>query len=84
MHGLPAAGIGGNVLIVANHISWLDIFVLHRRAAGALHRQVGARALAAGRAADRATGGTLFIERERRRDTHRSTGTRPRCWRAAT
>ena len=51
LHGaLDAAD--GNVLLVANHMSWLDIFVLQRVAAGALRRQGGARALAAGRSAD--------------------------------
>ena len=29
VHGQRAAGVGGNVLIVANHISWLDILVVH-------------------------------------------------------
>ena len=28
-HGVPAGGLPGNLLIVANHISWLDIFVLN-------------------------------------------------------
>ncbi len=61
---------GGNVLIVANHISWLDIFVLnsvhpvrfvaksdlaHWPIVGALSRGAG----------------TLFIERTKRRDTRR-------------
>ncbi len=27
-HGVPEGGLPGNLLIVANHISWLDIFVL--------------------------------------------------------
>ena len=29
LRGLPVAGLPGNLLIVANHISWLDIFVLN-------------------------------------------------------
>ena len=28
-HGVPPGGLPGNLLIVANHISWLDIFVLN-------------------------------------------------------
>jgi 1-acyl-sn-glycerol-3-phosphate acyltransferase len=28
-HGVPPGGLPGNLLIVANHISWLDIFVIH-------------------------------------------------------
>jgi 1-acyl-sn-glycerol-3-phosphate acyltransferase len=60
----------GNLLVVANHVSWLDIFVLN-----ALHpvRFVAKAELArwpfAGRLVRDA--GTLFIERARRRDTHR-------------
>jgi 1-acyl-sn-glycerol-3-phosphate acyltransferase len=29
IHGLPDGGLPGNLLIVANHVSWLDIFVLN-------------------------------------------------------
>ena len=29
IEGLPEGDLPGNLLIVANHISWLDIFVLH-------------------------------------------------------
>jgi 1-acyl-sn-glycerol-3-phosphate acyltransferase len=60
----------GNVLIVANHISWLDIIVLNALcpvrfvAKAELARWPLAGRLARG-------GGTLFIERARRRDTHR-------------
>jgi 1-acyl-sn-glycerol-3-phosphate acyltransferase len=69
IHGLPDGGLPGNLLIVANHVSWLDIFVLNtlqpsrfiakselRRwpIVGRLIRDVG----------------TLFIERDRRRHTH--------------
>jgi 1-acyl-sn-glycerol-3-phosphate acyltransferase len=28
-HDVPPGGLPGNLLIVANHISWLDIFVIH-------------------------------------------------------
>ena len=61
---------GGNVLLVANHISWLDIFVLN-----ALHpvRFVGKSELTKWPVVSRMIrgAGTIFIEREKRRDTHR-------------
>jgi 1-acyl-sn-glycerol-3-phosphate acyltransferase len=60
----------GNVLVVANHISWLDIFVLN-----AHHpvRFVAKSELAKWPVISRMIrgAGTVFIERERRRDTHR-------------
>jgi 1-acyl-sn-glycerol-3-phosphate acyltransferase len=63
-------GHGGNVLVVANHISWLDIFVLN-----AVHpvRFVAKSELAKWPVLSRMFqgAGTVFIERERRRDTHR-------------
>ena len=70
VHGLPAAGLPGNMLIVANHISWLDIFVLNTVqparfiAKAELKRWPLVGLMIAGC-------GTLFIERERRRDAHR-------------
>jgi 1-acyl-sn-glycerol-3-phosphate acyltransferase len=68
--GELAARSGGNVLVVANHVSWLDIFVLN-----ALHpvRFVAKAELARWPVAGRMVrdAGTLFIERGRRRDTHR-------------
>jgi 1-acyl-sn-glycerol-3-phosphate acyltransferase len=69
IHGLPEGGFGGNVLIVANHISWLDIFVLNALeparfvAKAELRRWPLVGRLIVGV-------GTLFIERERRHDTH--------------
>lgn len=60
----------GNVLVVANHVSWLDIFVLnaHRPvrfvAKAEIARWPVVSQLVRG-------AGTVFIERERRRDTHR-------------
>ncbi len=69
VHGLPDGGLGGNVLIVANHISWLDIFVLNALqpsrfiAKAELRRWPVVGALIAGV-------GTLFIERDRHRHTH--------------
>ena len=70
LNGWPATGMPGNVLIVANHISWLDIFVLNavqpsRFVAKAdLERWPLVGRLIAGC-------GTLFIERGRGRDAHR-------------
>jgi len=69
VHGLPDGGLPGNLLIVANHISWLDIFVLNTLqparfvAKSELRRWPVVGHLIAGV-------GTLFIERGRRRDTH--------------
>lgn len=66
--GLPLAG--GPVLLVANHISWLDILVLH--AAGYcrfISKADVRRWPVIGYMAHEA--GTLFIERESRRDAHR-------------
>ncbi|MEP7327828.1 MAG: lysophospholipid acyltransferase family protein [Betaproteobacteria bacterium] len=61
---------GGNVLVVANHISWLDIFVLN-----AVHpvRFVAKSELTQWPVISQMIrgAGTVFIERERRRDTHR-------------
>jgi 1-acyl-sn-glycerol-3-phosphate acyltransferase len=61
---------GGNVLIVANHVSWLDIFVLN---AVCPVRFVAKAELARWPLVGRLVrgSGTLFIERARRRDTHR-------------
>ncbi len=69
IHGLPAGGLARNVLIVANHISWLDIFVLNALqpsrfiAKAELRRWPVVGRLITGV-------GTLFVERERRRHTH--------------
>ena len=68
--GLPEGGLPGNLLIVANHISWLDIFVLHSVrpsrfiAKAELRRWPVLGHLVAGC-------GTLFLDRESRRDAHR-------------
>ena len=62
-------GMPANVLIVANHISWLDIFVLSSLQPARFIAKADLRRLPiAGRLI--ANVGTLFIERERRRDTH--------------
>ena len=58
-----------NVLIVANHISWLDIFVLNSlQPARFIAKSDIRRWPVVGRLI--ANVGTVFIERERRRDTH--------------
>jgi len=60
----------GNVLIVANHISWLDIFVLNMLQPA---RFIGKAELRRWPIVGRliANVGTIFIERGRRRDTHK-------------
>ncbi len=68
-HGMPEGGLAGNLLIVANHVSWLDIFVLLALSPA---RFVGKAEIrrwpVVGRLA--ANVGTLFVERERRRHAH--------------
>lgn len=61
---------GGNVLIVANHVSWLDIFVLNAHQPS---RFVAKSELARWPVVGRLIrgSGTLFIERARRHDTRR-------------
>jgi len=61
---------GGNLLLVANHVSWLDIFVLNALCpVRFVAKSELARWPLAGRLVRGA--GTLFVERTRRRDTHR-------------
>jgi len=64
--------VSGNVLLVANHISWLDIFVLN---AHLPVRFVAKAEIARWPVLSRMIrgAGTVFIERERRRDAHRVT-----------
>jgi 1-acyl-sn-glycerol-3-phosphate acyltransferase len=59
-----------NVVVVANHVSWLDIFALH--AVGPV-RFIAKSEIARWPVLGRLVRGvgTLFIERSRRRDTHR-------------
>ncbi len=70
VQGLPANGLPGNMLIVANHISWLDIFVLNTVEPGRfiakseLEEWPLVGHLIAGC-------GTLFLNRSSRRDAHR-------------
>jgi len=67
-HGVPEGGLPGNLLIVANHISWLDIFVLNTLqparfvAKAELRRWPVVGWLSA-------SVGTVFVERARRRHT---------------
>jgi len=62
-------GMRGHVLIVANHVSWLDIFILNaQQPARFIAKAELARLPMIGRLCRNT--GTLFIERERRRDTH--------------
>ena len=69
VHWRHDGGMPANVLIVANHISWLDIFVLNSLQPARFIAKADLRRLpVAGRLM--ANVGTLFIERERRRDTH--------------
>ena len=67
VHGAMSLA-GGNVLVVSNHISWLDAFVLN-----AVHpvRYIAKSELARWPVAGWLvkTSGTLFVERSRRRDT---------------
>lgn len=68
--GMPVSGLPGNMLIVANHISWLDIFVLNAlQPARFIAKAELKRWPLIGPMIQRC--GTLFIERERRRDAHR-------------
>jgi 1-acyl-sn-glycerol-3-phosphate acyltransferase len=70
VRGLPEGGLPGNLLIVANHISWLDIFVLHAvRPSRFIAKAELRRWPVLGRFV--AGCGTLFVDRERRRDAHR-------------
>ena len=60
----------GPVLLVANHVSWLDILVMHASGYCRFISKADVRRWPLiGEMADQA--GTLFIERESRRDAHR-------------
>jgi 1-acyl-sn-glycerol-3-phosphate acyltransferase len=69
LHG-ELSGVGGNYLVVANHISWLDIFALN-----AHHpvRFVAKSEIASWPVLSQMVrgAGTLFIDRHRPHDTHR-------------
>lgn len=69
IHGLPAGGLPGNLLIVANHVSWLDVFVVLSLAPARFVAKAEIRRWpVVGRLSARV--GTMFVERERRRDAH--------------
>jgi 1-acyl-sn-glycerol-3-phosphate acyltransferase len=69
VHRRYEGGMPAHALIVANHISWLDIFVLLSVTPARFIAKSELRHLpVAGRLI--ANVGTLFLERERRRDTH--------------
>jgi 1-acyl-sn-glycerol-3-phosphate acyltransferase len=68
-HGVTGAGLPGNLLIVANHVSWLDIFVLlSMQPARFIAKAEVRRWPVVGALSARV--GTLFVERERRRHAH--------------
>jgi 1-acyl-sn-glycerol-3-phosphate acyltransferase len=70
LRGLPVGGLPGNLLIVANHISWLDIFVLNAlQPARFIGKAEIRRWPLVGRLV--ADCGTLFLQRGRRHDAHR-------------
>jgi len=67
--GLPEGGVPGNVLIVANHISWLDIFVVLALSPARFVAKADIRDWpVVGRLA--ANAGTLFVARRQRRHAH--------------
>jgi len=70
VRGMPPSAWAGNVLVVANHISWLDIFVLNTIEPG---RFIAKYELAAWPLVGHliAGCGTLFLDRSSRRDAHR-------------
>ncbi len=70
LHGVPAQPLPGNLIIVANHISWLDIFVLNAlQPARFIAKSELERWPLVGRLI--ASVGTLFIDRTHRRDAHK-------------
>jgi 1-acyl-sn-glycerol-3-phosphate acyltransferase len=69
VHWRREGAMHGHILIVANHVSWLDIFVLNAQQPARFIAKAELRRLPViGRLCHNV--GTLFIERERRRDTH--------------
>lgn len=74
MRGRPPTVRGGGALIVANHVSWLDIHVLHSLLPARFVSKAEVRDWPLiGWLADKA-GGTLFLERTRRSDARRMNG----------
>lgn len=69
--GRPPAVRGGGALIVANHVSWLDIHVIHSQLPARFISKAEVRDWPViGWLADKA-GGTLFLERTRKSDARR-------------
>lgn len=69
--GRPPAVRGGGALIVANHVSWLDIHVIHSLLPARFISKAEVRNWPViGWLADKA-GGTLFLERTRKSDARR-------------
>ena len=67
-HGVPEGGLPGNLMIVANHVSWLDIFVLNTlQPARFVAKAELRRWPVVGWLSERI--GTLYVERARRRHT---------------
>jgi 1-acyl-sn-glycerol-3-phosphate acyltransferase len=72
--GRPPVVRGSGALIVANHVSWLDIYLIHSRLPARFISKAEIRNWPViGWLADRA-GRTLFIERSRKADTKRVNG----------
>jgi 1-acyl-sn-glycerol-3-phosphate acyltransferase len=67
-HGVPAGGLPGNLLIVANHISWLDIFVLNTLQPARFVAKAELRRWPVVGWLSKSVG-TVFVERARRRHT---------------
>lgn len=71
VHGRAPAVRGGGVLIVANHVSWLDIHLIHSLLPARFISKAEVRNWPViGWLADKA-GGTLFLERSRKSDAMR-------------
>mgnify|MGYP001081740121 CR=1 FL=1 len=71
VRGRPPAVRGGGALIVANHVSWLDIHVIHSLLPARFISKAEVRDWPViGWLADKA-GGTLFLERTRKTDARR-------------
>jgi 1-acyl-sn-glycerol-3-phosphate acyltransferase len=71
VRGRPPTVRGGGVLIVANHVSWLDIHVIHSLLPARFISKAEVRDWPViGWLADKA-GGTLFLERTRKADAKR-------------
>lgn len=67
-HGVPQGGLPGNLLIVANHISWLDIFVLNTLQPARFVAKAELRRWPVVGWLSQSVG-TLYVQRERRRHT---------------